>query len=298
MNVNEKSLIVCDGELHVSALLKSCAFLESNRELMYSNHNPCAGAALPKLRRARGRITRMVVRVGNMTKPIKQRYQYLLFDIDNTLMDFTAGEKTALFQTMDELGVIISEADYVKYLEINKAAWARFEAGELDSKGVQRVRFENFAAHLGRNPAEGMGMNARYVENLGQQAILLEGAMDLLQQLSQRYQLAVATNGLTLVQRARLQKSGFLPLLSGVFISQEMGVQKPDQSYYESIFRSFGDLAREKYLMIGDSLSADIQGGINAGIHTLWYHPAGDETPDIAPTYMARSFDEMLALLL
>lgn len=233
-----------------------------------------------------------------MANTTDQRYQYLLFDIDNTLMDFTAGEKTALFQTMDELGVSIFEVDYVKYLEINKAAWARFEAGELDSKGVQRVRFENFAAHLGRNPAEGMGMNARYVENLGQQAILLEGAMDLLQQLSQRYQLAVATNGLTLVQRARLQKSGFLPLLSGVFISQEMGVQKPDQSYYESIFRSFGDPTREKYLMIGDSLSADIMGGVNAGIDTCWYHPAGAETAEPQPTYTVRGYDELLELLL
>lgn len=233
-----------------------------------------------------------------MANTTDQRYQYLLFDIDNTLMDFTAGEKTALFQTMDELGVMISEADYLKYLEINKAAWARFEAGELDSKAVQRVRFENFAAHLGRHPAEGMGMNARYVENLGQQAVLLPGVMELLTQLSSRYKLAVATNGLTLVQRARLQKSGFLPLLSGVFISQEMGVQKPDQSYYESIFRSFGDPAREKYLMIGDSLSADIAGGVNAGIDTCWYHPAGTEETEPQPTYTVRGYDELMELLL
>ena len=225
-------------------------------------------------------------------------YEYLLFDIDNTLMDFTAGEKTALFQTMEELHVPISEADYRKYLEVNRAAWSRFEAGELDSRQVQRVRFEDFAAHLGRDIADGAGMNARYVENLGQQAILLPGAMEMLKELSRCYKLAVATNGLTLVQRMRLEKSGILPLLAGVFISQEMGVQKPDKSYYEAIFRAFGDSAKEKYLMIGDSLSADIQGGINAGIHTLWYHPTGDETPDIAPTYMARSFDEMLALLL
>ena len=227
-----------------------------------------------------------------------RNYEYLLFDIDNTLMDFTAGEKTALFQTMEEMGSPITEADYLKYLEVNRAAWARFEAGELDSHAVQRVRFEDFTAHLGRDRADGAGMNARYVENLGEQAILLAGAMEMLTKLSRRYKLAVATNGLTLVQRARLQKSGFLPLLSGVFISQEMGLQKPDKAYYESIFRTFGDEAREKYLMIGDSLPADIMGGINAGIDTLWYHPAGTITPEIAPTYTVKSFDEMLALLL
>ena len=227
-----------------------------------------------------------------------QTYEYLLFDLDNTLMDFTAGEKAALFQTMDEMGISITEADYQKYLEINKAAWARFEAGELDSKAVQRVRFENYAFYLGRDSAQGIGMNAQYVENLGQQAILLEGALEMLTRLSERYKLAVATNGLTLVQRARLAKSGFLPLLSGVFISQEMGVQKPHRGYYESIFAFYGDTAREKYLMIGDSLSADIAGGFNAGIDTCWYHPAGAEEVDPQPTYTVRGFDELMGLLL
>ena len=233
-----------------------------------------------------------------MANKTEQRYQYLLFDIDNTLMDFTAGEKTALFQTMEELGIPLAEADYERYLEINRAAWARFEAGELDSKAVQRVRFEHFAAHLGHDTEKGTGMNARYVEYLGQQAILLPGAMELLTRLSSRYKLAVATNGLTLVQRARLQKSGFLPLLSGVFISQEMGVQKPDKSYYEAIFSAFGNDAREKYLMIGDSLSADISGGVNAGIDTCWYHPVGDEEANPQPTYTVRGYEELMELLL
>jgi YjjG family noncanonical pyrimidine nucleotidase len=227
-----------------------------------------------------------------------RKYQYLLFDLDNTLMDFTAGEKTALFQTMEELSVPIGEKEYQQYLAINKAAWDRFEAGELDSRAVQRVRFEDFAAYLGFDPSQGEGMNARYVVNLGEQAILLPGAMEMLTRLAERYQLAVATNGLTLVQRARLKKSGFLPLLSGVFISQEMGVQKPHQAYFEAIFAAFADGAREKYLMIGDSLPADITGGINAGIDTLWYHPAGTVTPEITPTYTVRNYEEMMALLL
>lgn len=230
------------------------------------------------------------------TKP--RTYEYLLFDIDNTLMDFTAGEKTALFQSMEEMGVPITEADYQQYLEINRAAWARFEAGELDSKAVQRVRFEDYAIHLGVPAEQGTALNARYVENLGQQAILLPGAMEMLETLSKRYKLAVATNGLTLVQRARLQKSGFLPLLGRVFISQEMGVQKPDKAYYDYIFNAFGDADRAKYLMIGDSLSADIAGGVNAGIDTCWYRPASAGEPHIRPTYTVDGFDALLRLLL
>ncbi len=141
-------------------------------------------------------------------------------------------------------------------------------------------------------------MNARYVENLGQHAIMLDGAMELLMQLSRNYKLAVATNGLTQVQRARLVKSGILPLFSGVFISQEMGVQKPDKAFFDSIFAYYGDDAREKYLMIGDSLSADIQGGINAGIDTCWYRPTGVALPGvIVPTYTIGGLAELLALL-
>lgn len=225
-------------------------------------------------------------------------YEYLLFDIDNTLMDFTAGEKTALFQTMEEMGISISECDYEAYLQINQAAWARFETGELDSVAVQRVRFEDYAAHLGRDASHGAAMNARYVQNLGEQAILLEGAAEMLERLAERYRLAVATNGLTLVQRARLKKSGILPLLSGVFISQEMGVQKPDRAYFEHIFAAYGDSARGKYLMIGDSLRADIAGGVNAGIDTCWYVPAGAENATPQPTYTVSSFDELMGLLL
>lgn len=214
-------------------------------------------------------------------------------------MDFSAGEKTALFQTMEELGISIDAADHQKYLEINREAWLRFEAGELDSKGVQRERFEAFAAHLGRDRSEGQRLNDRYVENLGMQAILMEGSMDLLLQLKKHYKIAVATNGLTLVQRERLKRSGFLPLLDQVFISQEMGVQKPHKAYYEHIFSVFGSKERGEYLMIGDSLSADIQGGINAGIDTCWLqNPGALPDENIRPTYTIHGYDELLALLL
>ena len=109
----------------------------------------------------------------------------------------------------------------------------------------------------------------------------------------------LAATQLTLVQRARLQKSGLLPLLSGVFISQEMGLQKPDKAYYSYIMEAFGDRAQDRYLMIGDSLSADISGGVNAGIDTCWFRPAGMEPrADIVPTYTVRGYDELLALLL
>lgn len=228
-----------------------------------------------------------------------QRYRYLLFDIDNTLMDFTAGEKTALFQAMLEAGHPISEDDYRAYLAINQALWSRFEAGLLDSRAVQRLRFEQLLEHLGQSPADAQRLNDRYVEHLGRQAILLDGAPEMLRRMRARYSLAVVTNGLTLVQRERLKRSGFLPLLDGVFISQEMGLQKPSEAYFDAVRAALGDGDRTKYLIIGDSLSADIQGGINAGIDTCWFRPAGAEPrADILPTYTVNGYGELIALLL
>ena len=228
-----------------------------------------------------------------------QRYEYLLFDIDNTLMDFSAGEKAALYQTMAELGSPISDAEHRAYLAINAGVWTKFEQGLLDSLTVQRLRFEQFLEHLRLDPAQAQDVNDRYVENLGKQAVVMQGAPEMLRRMKERYRLAVVTNGLHLVQRARLERSGFLPLLDGVFVSQEMGVQKPAKAYFDAVLAAFGDGDPAHYLVIGDSLSADIQGGINEGIDTCWFRPAGAEPrAEIPPTYTVGGYDELLALLL
>ena len=238
---------------------------------------------------------RLDVRLNTPTK----RYQYLLFDIDNTLMDFSAGEKAALYQTMAELGSPLSDAEYRAYLEINAGVWALFEQGLYDSITVQRLRFEQFLEYLRQDPARAQTVNDHYVKNLGKQAVVMDGALEMLRRVREQYRLAVVTNGLHLVQRARLERSGFLPLLDGVFISQEMGVQKPAKAYFDVVLAAFGDGDPSKYLIVGDSLTADIQGGIHAGIDTCWFRPAGMEPrADIVPTFTVRGYDELLALLL
>ena len=241
----------------------------------------------------------MIIKAGRILNETTRKYEYLLFDIDNTLMDFSAGEKIALYQTMAELGSPISDEEHQAYLAINAGVWARFEQGLLDSKTVQRLRFEQFLEYLRQDPARAQSVNDHYVENLGKQAVVMDGAMDMLRRVKARYRLAVVTNGLHLVQRARLERSGFLPLLDGVFISQEMGVQKPTKAYFDAVLSVFGDGNPNKYLMIGDSLSADIQGGINAGIDTCWLRPAGMEPrEDVPPTYTVGGYDELMELLL
>lgn len=233
-----------------------------------------------------------------MPQQTDRRYRFLLFDMDNTLMDFTAGERAALFQTMEAQNRPIAEPDYLKYRQINQDVWSRFEAGQLDSKAVQRVRFEAFASHLGLDPSEGQALNDRYVTNLGIQAVVMEGALDMLRRLRPQYGIAVVTNGLHLVQRERLRRSGFLPYLDGVFISQEMGVRKPDKAYFDAVCDALGEPDRAKYLMIGDSLSADIQGGVNAGMDTCWLRPSGAASSEaITPTYTFDGYDELIALL-
>ncbi len=236
-------------------------------------------------------------KTNDPTKPL--RYEFLLFDLDNTLMDFHAGEKIALMQTMEERGSSIGERDYKKYREINTVVWGRFEKGLLNSEGVQRVRFEMFLEHLGQDAAGATALNAQYVDNLSRQAVLFDGAEELLVRLKERYRIAAVTNGLKIVQRERLKRTGFDALFDGVFISQEMGVQKPDKAYFDRVFDHFGDEKRSKYLMIGDSLTADILGGINAGMDTCWLRPEGAKArEEIQPTYTVDGFEELEALLL
>ena len=186
----------------------------------------------------------MMKNTNELTKPL--RYEYLLFDLDNTLMDFHAGEKVALFQTLEERGILTSEQVYDAYHRINQEAWGRFELGQLNSLSVQRVRFEAFLEHLGQDPAGADALNADYVEKLAGQAIPYDGARELLQRLKGRYRIAAATNGLTLVQRKRLERTGFDTLFDALFISQEMGLQKPDKAYFEYMLERFGDGGQAK----------------------------------------------------
>lgn len=226
------------------------------------------------------------------------RYDFVLLDADNTLFDFDAAEQAALHAVLRAQGYT-PDADTVDtYQRINTALWDAFARGEVEQEFLLVERFRRFEAAMGgsRDPVQ---FNHDYVTRLGENGILLPGALELCQQLSAMgCTLAIITNGATIAQRGRYAASPIRNYIPHLFISQELGVSKPDPLFFDHVCRNLGISDRTRAVVVGDSLSSDILGGNRAGIDTIWYNPQGTPlTGPARPTYTAADFSAVLAAI-
>lgn len=210
--------------------------------------------------------------------------QTVLLDLDDTLLDFTKAERVALSKTLLQLGLEPTDAILSRYHAINRSQWELLERGELTREQVLYRRFELlFDEHGIRCAAQ--DAKTLYEHFLGEGHYFIPHAPETLQLLSERYHLYLMTNGTASIQRRRLQSAGIIPYFDGIFISQEVGFNKPDTRYFEYCFAAIPHFEKEKAVMIGDSLSSDILGGNRAGIRTCWFNsthaaPTALATPD------------------
>lgn len=225
-------------------------------------------------------------------------YKFLLFDLDHTLLDFDTAEDVALTQLLKEEGVEDIQAYKDYYIPMNKALWKDLELKKIRKQELVNTRFSKLFSHFGIEK-DGVYLAERYQFYLAQQGQGFSGAMELLDSLIDRgYELYAATNGITTIQTGRLAQSGLAPYFNQVFISEQLQTQKPDALFYEKIGALIPNFYKNHALMIGDSLSADIQGGNNAGIDTVWYNPHHLENKTQAhPTYEVDSYQALLELL-
>ena len=225
-------------------------------------------------------------------------YKFLLFDLDHTLLDFDTAEDVALTQLLKEEGVADIQAYKDYYVPMNKSLWKDLELKKITKQELVNTRFSKMFSHFGIEK-DGVYLAERYQFFLAQQGQLFSGAMELLDSLIDRgYELNAATNGITKIQTGRMAQSGLAPYFNQVFISEQLQTQKPDALFYEKIGQQIAGFSKEKTLMIGDSLTADIQGGNNAGIDTIWYNPHHLENHTQAqPTYEVDSYQALLELL-
>lgn len=225
-------------------------------------------------------------------------YKFLLFDLDHTLLDFNAGEEVALTQFLQEMGVedILAFKNY--YRPMNQAMWKDLEQKKISKQELIDTRFSRAFAHFGRQ-VDGRKMALTYQEFIGRQGQIFQGADQLLAELTNRgYQIYGATNGVTYIQVNRMANSPIQTYFKDVFISEQMGTQKPEALFYEKIAERIAGFERKQSLMIGDSLTADVQGGNNAGIDTVWYNPNRLANTSLAkPTYTVSNYQELLQLL-
>jgi 2-haloacid dehalogenase len=223
--------------------------------------------------------------------------EFLLIDLDDTILDFHKAEKIALGKTLQFFGIDPTEPIRARYSQINKEHWERLERKELTRQQVVVGRFAQLFDELGMQ-GDAERCAELYAENLSIGHYFLPGAVEALEILSKRYRLFLASNGNLSVQRGRLSSANIGSYFEDIFISQEMGADKPSIEYFERCFARIPGFDKTRALIVGDSLSSDILGGQNAGIATCWINPKHKEcTLETPPDYQLESITQLEDLL-
>ncbi len=223
--------------------------------------------------------------------------EFLFLDLDDTILDFHKAEHIALGKTFRSFGLEPTEAVMARYSIINKTHWERLERKELTREEVLVGRFAVLFSEYGI--AVDPTLCARtYENNLSIGHYFLPGAYEAVERLSKKYKLYLASNGTAKVQAGRLASANISHFFQEIFISQEIGANKPDIRYFEGCFRRIPDFDVTKAMIVGDSLTSDILGGIQAGMKTCWVNPTGKPTPEnIQPDYEIKALSELESLL-
>ena len=205
------------------------------------------------------------------------RFDILLWDVDGTLLDFIAAEKAAVQTLFREFGLGECTDEMVeRYSRINKEYWERLERGELSKPEILVRRFADFFASEGLDASKAPEFNEQYQVRLGDTVVFCDDSYGLLSSLRGRVKQYAVSNGTVVAQTRKLRRSGFDRLLDGVFLSEELGYEKPATEFFDRVFAAIGEPDRERVLIVGDSLTSDITGGNRAGIRTCWYNPKGE----------------------
>ncbi len=221
----------------------------------------------------------------------------VLFDLDDTLFDFHKAEKIALTKTLVHFGIDPTEETLALYSTINASHWKRLELGEISREEVKVGRYRELFKTIGVE-CDPVKATAYYESMLAIGHYFMPGAPELLEELYRKYRLYIVSNGTAKVQEGRIGSSGIAKYMDGIFISQILGANKPDKQFFDICFAEIPDFSLSETVIIGDSLSSDIKGGINAGITTVWFNPKGIENDnDIKPDYTIKELSEVPGLL-
>lgn len=223
------------------------------------------------------------------------RYDILLLDADETLLDYRRSAQECLEATCKRHRIPYGDHTLALYHEINDQLWKALERGELGRERLRYLRFALLGERLGV-PVDSAACNRDYIAAMRESGYLLPGALTVCQELSRKYPLYLVTNGSTETQHSRIARSGLQPYLSGVFVSQEVGAQKPSPLFFQRVFQANGNPNPRRVLMIGDSPTSDMAGGKGAGTDTCWLAPITRPDP-VGCTWRIQKLEELPALL-
>ena len=223
--------------------------------------------------------------------------EFLFLDLDDTILDFHKAERLAISRTFRSFGLEPTDQVLERYHVINRQHWERLERGELTRDQVLTGRFQMLFEELGI-PAQPQAVAKGYEHNLGLGHYFLPGAKEALDTLRGKYRLFLASNGTASVQHSRLTSAGLYPYFEKVFVSQALGANKPSRAFFDACAAQIPGFDPRKALMVGDSLTSDILGGINAGMKTCWVCPPEVQgRPDIVPDYRIEALSQLPELL-
>ena len=223
--------------------------------------------------------------------------EFLFLDLDDTILDFHKAERIALGKTFRCFGLEPEESVIERYKQINIEHWQKLETKELTRDQVVVGRFEQLFREYGIS-VDPEQVALQYESDLSVGHYFLPGAEDALKNLSQKYKLYLASNGTAKVQAGRLKSANISHYFEEIFVSQEIGANKPDQLYFDRCAERIPGFDPQKAMIVGDSLTSDIQGGINAGMKTVWVNPLHkNHPPHITPDYQIESLSQLPSLL-
>ncbi|HNB73241.1 MAG TPA: YjjG family noncanonical pyrimidine nucleotidase [Acidobacteriota bacterium] len=228
---------------------------------------------------------------------MKKHYPWLWFDADGTLFDYNQAEPIAIKNTFDALKLPFQDEYLAIYRRINQQLWQALERGEITPAALHARRFELLmeTIQLDFPPSQ---FGAAFMEQLALRDELIDGAHEVLHQLQEKCRVAIVTNGLQFVQRSRIALSPLKQYITELIISEEVGIAKPEAGFFEIAAARTGYPPKNEVLIIGDSLTSDIQGGADFGIDTCWFNPAAHSRPNDVPiTYEISHLRELLEVL-
>ncbi len=197
----------------------------------------------------------------------------VLIDIDNTLLDFHKCSKESMCFAAEDFGVEFPENYFEIFTEINNRLWEKIEKGELNRQGLFRIRWNLIFDAMGIK-ADGPAFEELFRDNIKKSAIPVDGANEILEYLGEKYFVCVASNSELAQQEKRLKKAGMLPFIKKIFTSEEIGFAKPSTEFFEACMKELPDVKKDEVIFIGDSISADVDGGHKFGLKTCWFNYA------------------------
>jgi len=228
----------------------------------------------------------------------KMGIKAVFLDVDNTILDFNICAKESMKATFLDFGLHFEEEMFPPFLEVNGHLWEEIEQNRITREELYKIRWKMIFEKLqieGPDPVEFDTVFRKYI---GEIAVPIDGAYELLAYLSEKYILCIASNASHARQVKRLTKANMMQYVKHLFTSEKIGYPKPEKAFFDACLTELGNVAPEECVVIGDSLTADIAGGIVSGMKTIWYNHNHEGIPTkVKPDYIVNALGEIINIL-